>query len=99
MIAILAVFLIHELGHIFAIYLTRAGKVTGYVFNKKGFGVKWEPYALDYRLKIVRLSGCLLNLLFAVIFWGELFGACNFIFAACNLILPGSDGVRCLNEL
>ena len=95
MIYVLLVFLIHELGHIITIYATRAGKVTGYVFNKKGFGVRWEPNCFDYRLMMVRLSGSGLNLLFALVFWGELFGMVNFIFGLCNLVLPGSDGARC----
>ena len=90
--------LLHELGHIIAIYLTRAGKVTGFVLSFKGVGVKWE-WGGDYRKRfIVTMSGPLANIVVGILLSGTLFGDMNLAFGLLNLLIPVkiADGYRAL---
>jgi len=102
MIALLFALLTHELGHIMAILLTRAGRVEGVVVSWKGFGVKWNPYRHDpIKRAVVSLAGPGMNLLLAILFYSvgmEFWGLCNLIFGLTNLLLPfkQADGYRAL---
>lgn len=93
---ILAIYAIHELGHILAIAFT-GGRVVGLTVGWRGVGVKWQGDG-DLRKQIaVSLSGPVANLVvFAVCGFG-LFGLCNLVFAVANLVLPGGDGAKSIS--
>lgn len=93
---ILAIYTIHELGHVLAVAFT-GGKVCGFTINRRGIGLKWQGDG-DLRKQIaVSLSGPVANLVvFAVCGFG-LFGLCNLVFAVANLVLPGGDGVKSIS--
>ncbi len=103
-ISVIMALAVHELGHVLAILLTRAGTVKGMVISLKGIGVKWEPYKNDpYKRSIVSLAGPLVNLSLAVLFFTgglEVLGLANLVFGAVNLMpLPGADGLRAYSHL
>ena len=96
-----ATIVIHELGHIIAIYSTRAGQVTGFVLNWKVAGVKWE-WSGDYRKRfIVTMSGPVANIIVGILLWGTEFGLLNLVFGLLNLLIPVkvADGYRALEAL
>ena len=98
---IVPVIILHELGHIIAIYLTRAGKVTGFVLNWKVAGVKWDWDGNMRKRFIVTMSGPLANIIIGILLWGSLFGDINLIFGLLNLLIPMkvADGYRALEAL
>lgn len=103
-ILIIFVFTVHEAGHILAIILTKAGKVKGLAVNWRGIGVKWETNGYEpFKRSVVSLSGSVVNLAFAVLFFSvglEMLGFANLVFGVVNLFpLPGSDGLRALANL
>ena len=94
----------HELGHVLAILLTRAGEVKGFIINLKGFGVKWSPYAKEpFKRALVSLSGPAVNFALAAILYGagfEFFALANLVFGVVNMLpLPGADGLRAFTQL
>ena len=97
-IMMLSTILLHELGHIIAIYLTRAGYVTGFVLNWKVAGVKWEWHGDHRKRFIVTMSGPLANIVVGILLSGTLFGDMNLAFGLLNLLIPVkvADGYRAL---
>ena len=93
--------LLHELGHIIAIYLTRAGKVTGFVLNWKVAGVKWDWHGDRKKRFIVTMSGPLANIIIGILFYATPFGDLNFVFGLLNLLIPVkvADGYRALEAV
>jgi len=94
----------HELGHILAIIITRAGEVKGFIINFKGFGVKWSPHAKEpYKRALVSLSGPAVNIALAAILYAagfEFFALANLVFGVVNMLpLPGADGLRAFTQL
>ena len=103
-ISVLFVIAVHEIGHILAIFATRAGRVQGMVVSLKGIGVKWEPYDNDpMKRSIVSFAGPAINLVLAVFFYAaglELMVLTNFVFGLVNLLpIPGADGKRAVSSL
>lgn len=95
---ILAIYMIHELGHALAIAFT-GGKVCGFTINRRGIGLKWQGDG-DLRKQIaVSLSGPVANLIVFAVCGLSLFGLCNLVFGALNLLLPGGDGARIIKLL
>ena len=93
---ILAIYAIHELGHILAIAFT-GGRVVGLKIDWRGVGVKWQGDG-DLRKQIaVSLSGPVANFVVFAVCGFCLFGLCNLVFAVANLVLPGGDGVRSIS--
>jgi len=94
----------HELGHVLAILLTRAGEVKGFIINLKGFGVKWSPHAKEpLKRALVSLSGPAVNFALAAILYAagyEFFALANMVFGVVNMLpLPGADGLRAFAQL
>ena len=97
----ITIIIIHEIGHILAIYITKAGYVTGFVLNFKVAGVKWE-WNGDYRKRfLVTMSGPITNIIVGILLWGTLFGDMNIMFGLLNLLIPikVSDGYRAIQSL
>lgn len=101
LIGMLIGIVLHELAHVLAIKITKAGKVLKLHFSLKGLGIEWEPYDKNNYTKriIVTLSGSLANLLVAgLCFAGGLvdIALANLIFGLINLLLPlrYADGRR-----
>ena len=93
--------LLHELGHIIAIYLTRAGRVTGFVLNWKVAGVKWDWHGDRRKRFVVTTSGPLANIVIGILFYGTVFGDINLAFGLLNLLMPvkAADGYRALEAV
>lgn len=92
---ILAIYTIHELGHVLAIAFT-GGRVVGLTVGWRGVGVKWRGDA-DLRKQIaVSLSGPVANLAAFAVCGFSLFGLCNLVFGTINLLLPGGDGAKAI---
>lgn len=93
---ILSIYALHELGHLAAIYLLRAGRVTGIALSWKAVGITWHSGG-DLRKQVaVSLAGPLVNLILFGICGLTTFGLCNLAFGVLNLVLPGGDGVKIL---
>lgn len=95
---VLLVYSIHELGHALAIILT-GGKVSGFMIDRRGVGVKWQGDG-DFRKQVaVSLSGPVANLIVFAFCGLNLFGLCNLVFGTLNLLLPGGDGAKIIKLL
>lgn len=95
---ILAIYAIHELGHILAIAFT-GGRVVGLTVDWRGVGVKWQGDG-DLRKQVaVSLSGPVANLIVFAFCGLNLFGLCNLVFGTLNLLLPGGDGAKIIKLL
>jgi len=100
-VMMVATIVLHELGHIIAIYATRAGRVTGFILNWKVAGVKWDWDGDRRKRFIVTMSGPLANILIGILLYGTEFGLLNLVFGSLNLLIPVkvADGYRALEVL
>ena len=95
---ILAIYTIHELGHVLAVAFT-GGKVCGFTINRRGIGLKWQGDG-DLRKQIaISLSGPAENLIALAVCGFSFFGLCNLVFGILNLLLPGGDGTKVIKLL
>ena len=90
---VLAIYAIHELGHILAIAFT-GGRVVGLTVGWRGVGVKWSGDADPRKQIAVSLSGPVANLIVFAMCGFSLFGLCNLVFGILNLLFPGGDGAK-----
>ncbi len=96
LVYIILTLLIHETGHVLAILLT-GGRVTGFVVDRRGFGLKWRGDGNLQKQAAVSLSGPGLNLLLAGVFLAaglNTLALGGVVFGGMNLFLPidGADG-------
>jgi hypothetical protein len=106
LIGVLIGIILHEIGHVIAIKITKAGKILKIHLSLKGVGIEWEPFDENDYIKriIITLSGSGLNLLAgALCFAGGLveIGLVNVLFGLLNLLIPlkNSDGRRAFETL
>jgi Zn-dependent protease len=96
---------VHEIGHILAVVLTRAGKIKGIGFDRKGPHILWQPFENCGAGKMMAVSagGPALNLIVAVAVFYFLPCESDFVMlvvytnlmtAVVNLVYPGSDGYQ-----
>jgi hypothetical protein len=99
-IGVFIAIILHEVSHLLAIKITRAGEIKKFYIGKKGVGIVWEPFKFDKKkMIIITLSGSLINLLSAGLFCaGGLteIAAVSFWFGILNLLIPmkSADGYR-----
>jgi Zn-dependent protease len=89
-IVILLSIILHELGHIIAILITKAGKIKGIHVSLKGIGIRWEGDnpSLIHRI-IISSSGSLVNIIIGLILiYLQMYeyALFNIIFGILNLI-------------
>lgn len=93
----------HEAGHALAVLITRAGKLEGVVFDRRGVGMAWAPRPgiSGGARAIVTLAGPAANFIAAGLFWGTDAGFINLIFGAANFLIPlkHADGRRAFEQV
>lgn len=92
--ALILALLVHEMGHIIAIYITHAGYVTGVHIGVYGCGIVWEWGGSFKKALVVTIAGSAMNLF---LFWlPHPFGIIMVLFGLLNLLMPFkyADGYR-----